>query len=62
MRLLKVLVALILLAVIALAAYAYFGDMEPSRTETREPIAVGAGDAAPAQTTGDDSPDSGDLD
>ena len=53
MRLLKVLVALILLAVIALAGYAYFGDMEPTRTEVRQPIAVGAGSAAstPAATT-----------
>lgn len=39
MRLLKLIVALILLGVIALAGYAYFGDMEPRRTETRTPIA-----------------------
>lgn len=55
MRLLKVMVALILLAVIALAGYAYFGDMEPTRTEVRQPIAVGAGSgtSTPAAVTTD---------
>ena len=38
MRLLKVLVALILLGIIALAGYAYFGDMEPAQTEIRVPL------------------------
>ncbi|MBC9245581.1 hypothetical protein H4P12_02370 [Paracoccus sp. 11-3] len=50
--------ALILLAVIALAGYAYFGDMEPTRTEVRQPIAVGAGSAAtsPAVATEAEAP------
>ena len=38
MRLLKVLVVLILAAVIGLAGYAYFGDMQPVRSEVRSPI------------------------
>jgi len=46
MRLLKVLVVLILAAVIGLAGYAYFGDMEPVRSEVRSPI--GGAPAAPA--------------
>lgn len=46
MRLLKLLVVLILAAVIGLVGYAYLGDMEPSRTETRQPIPMATG--APA--------------
>lgn len=49
MRLLKVLVVLILAAVIGLAGYAYFGDMQPVRSEVRSPI--GAAPAAPAPGT-----------
>lgn len=40
MRLLKVLVVLILAAVIGLAGYAYFGDMQPVRTEVRSPLGL----------------------
>ena len=47
MRLLKVLVVLILAAVIGLAGYAYFGDMQPVRSEVRTPL-VGAPTPAPA--------------
>lgn len=49
MRLLKVLVVLILAAVIGLAGYAYFGDMQPVRSEVRTPVA-GAPVPAPAAT------------
>lgn len=38
MRLIKVLVVLILAAVIGLVSYAYFGDMQPVRSEVRLPI------------------------
>lgn len=49
MRLLKLLVVLILAAVIALAAYAYFGDMAPRQNEVRNPIAISVGSGtAPA--------------
>lgn len=47
MRLLKVLVVLILAAVIGLAGYAYFGDMQPVRSEVRSPVS-GAPAPAPA--------------
>ncbi|MBK4215643.1 hypothetical protein JJJ17_06875 [Paracoccus caeni] len=51
MRLLKVLAVLILVGVIALAGYAYFGDMEPTRTEVRHPVVVNPVTAtAPAPT------------
>ncbi|MFC3167896.1 MULTISPECIES: hypothetical protein [Paracoccus] len=49
MRLLKVLVVLILAAVIGLVGYAYFGDMQPVRSEVRSPIA--GAPAAPAAGT-----------
>ena len=49
MRLLKVLVVLIMAAVIGLAGYAYFGDMQPVRSEVRSPI--GGAPAAPASGT-----------
>ena len=45
MRLLKVLAVLILAGVIALAGYAYFGDMDPAQTEVRHPV---VGNPAPA--------------
>ena len=48
MRLLKLIVALILLGVAGLAGYAYFGDMEPRRAETRTPIAGPSATPAPA--------------
>jgi hypothetical protein len=38
MRLIKVLVVLVLAGFAGLAAYAYFGDMDPVRTEVRTPI------------------------
>lgn len=46
MRLLKVLVVLILAAVIGLVGYAYFGDMQPVRSEVRSPVS-----GAPAPVT-----------
>lgn len=60
MRLLKVLGILILAVVLGLAGYAYFGDMDPVRTEVRNPVqgtpaapapapAPAADDAAPAE-------------
>lgn len=57
MRLLKLVVVLILAALIGLAGYAYFGDMEPARKETRQPISTGsAPSTAPAATTATDAP------
>lgn len=64
MRLLKLIVALVILAAAGLAGYAYFGDMEPERREVRVPVTLpGAGDrppptdaateAAPADTAAD---------
>ncbi len=51
MRLLKVLAVLILAAVIGLAGYAYFGDMEPVRSEVRSPVAgAPVAPSAPAST------------
>ncbi|MGP9805168.1 hypothetical protein [Paracoccus sp. NSM] len=41
MRLIKVLAVVILAAVAGLAGYAYFGDMEPMRHETRLPLQLG---------------------
>lgn len=38
MRLVKLLVVVILAALIGLAGYAYFGDMEPQRREVRSPL------------------------
>lgn len=38
MRMMKLLVILILAGLIGLAAYAYFGDMTPARTEIRSPL------------------------
>lgn len=52
MRLLKVLMVLILAAVIGLVGYAYFGDMQPVRTEVRSPVA-----GVPAATAPDAAPD-----
>ena len=44
MRLLKVLAVLIIAAAVGLVGYAYLGDMEPQRSETRVPVVVdGAG-------------------
>ncbi|MFD1796166.1 hypothetical protein ACFSC1_09265 [Paracoccus aurantiacus] len=52
MRLLKILVVLLVLGFLALAGYAYLGDMAPRQTEMRQPVALdtgadGAGAAAP---------------
>jgi hypothetical protein len=41
MRLIKLLVVVILAAMIGLAGYAYFGDMEPLRREVRLPLQLG---------------------
>lgn len=37
-RLLKLLLALAVIGAAALAGYAYLGDMQPERTETRIPV------------------------
>ena len=47
MRLLKILVALVILAFVALAGYAYLGDMGPRQQEMRQPVSLDTG--APAQ-------------
>lgn len=47
MRMIKLLVALILTALIGIVAYAYLGDMEPVRNEVRSPVA-GSGAAGGA--------------
>lgn len=69
MRLLKLLGVLILAAVAGLIGYAYFGDMNPTRNEVRQPIEIPA-DAAPATDapaadigtdTGSDDTDSEDM-
>ena len=57
MRKLKLLVVLILAGVIGLAAYAYFGDMAPTRQEVRSPLALDqapAADAPAADAPADD--------
>ncbi|MFN4101311.1 MAG: hypothetical protein ACK4GT_16195 [Pararhodobacter sp.] len=41
MRLIKLLAVVILAALIGLAGYAYFGDMEPQRREVRSPLQLG---------------------
>ena len=40
MRLLKILVALVILAFVALAGYAYLGDMGPRQQEMRKPVSL----------------------
>ena len=49
MRLLKLIAFLVVAALIALVGYAYFGDMQPVRSEVRSPIA--GAPAAPAAGT-----------
>ncbi len=48
MRLLKILVALVILAFVALAGYAYLGDMGPRQQEMRKPVSLDTGAPAPA--------------
>lgn len=48
MRLLKILVVLIVLAFVALAGYAYLGDMGPRQQEMRKPVSLDTGAPAPA--------------
>ncbi|MDO5657073.1 MAG: hypothetical protein Q4G36_01950 [Paracoccus sp. (in: a-proteobacteria)] len=53
MRLLKILIFLLVLGFVGLAGYAYFGDMDPPRHETRTPVRLDMDgavtmDAAPA--------------
>ncbi len=42
MRLIKLLAVVILAVLIGLVGYAYFGDMEPVRSEIRSPLQLGA--------------------
>jgi len=42
MRMIKVVVVLVLAGLIGLVGYAYFGDMDPNRTEIRSPLQLGA--------------------
>lgn len=59
MRLWKILAVLIVLAVAALAGYAYLGDMEPQQSEIRLPVELdlnsgqSAGTSAEAAASGD---------
>ncbi|MBA4489721.1 hypothetical protein [Paracoccus sp. S1E-3] len=48
MRLLKILVVVVILAFVALAGYAYLGDMGPRQQEMRKPVRLETGTAAPA--------------
>ena len=52
MRLLKILVALVILAFVALAGYAYLGDMGPRQQEMRKPVSLDTGAPAPANPLG----------
>lgn len=44
LRLLKVLLVLVVLAGIAVVGYAYFGDLDPDRTEVRQPVTLDGDD------------------
>lgn len=46
MRMLKLLVVVILVMMAGLMGYAYFGDMEPMRVETRQGISTGEAPAS----------------
>ena len=59
MRLIKVLAVLILAALIGLAGYAYFGDMEPVRREVRSPLSTGTGTGAAATVPADEAAGAG---
>ncbi|WP_294931453.1 hypothetical protein [uncultured Paracoccus sp.] len=48
MRLLRVIVILLILAVGALAVYAYLGDMDPAPSEMRIPVELDLGAEIPA--------------
>ncbi|WP_299358425.1 hypothetical protein [uncultured Paracoccus sp.] len=48
MRLLRVLVILLGLALLGLAGYAYFGDMDADPVEIRVPVELDLADPAPA--------------
>lgn len=48
MRLLKILVVLVALAFVALAGYAYLGDMDPRQQEMRKPVSLDTGAPATA--------------
>ena len=51
MRLLKVLLALAILAIAGLSGFAYLGDMTPERREMRVPITLEAGGAVAGRAT-----------
>ena len=59
MRLLKVLGVLILAALAGLAGFAYFGDMDPTRQEVREPIEIPADTAPDTDAPAADGTDAG---
>jgi len=39
-RILKVLLFLVIVGFVALAGYAYFGDLSPNQSEQREPVTL----------------------
>ncbi len=62
MRLWKILLVLIVLAVAALAGYAYFGDMQPEQSEIRLPVELDLNSGQPAQAPVAAAPDTGAAD
>ncbi|MFV0294200.1 MAG: hypothetical protein ACK5II_13725 [Paracoccus sp. (in: a-proteobacteria)] len=55
MRLLKILVVLLVIGLIALAGYAYLGDMAPRQQEVRQPINLELTDRLPSAPSQSDS-------
>lgn len=68
MRLLKVILVLMVLLFAGIAGYAYLGDMEPQRSETRVPVELDLGGtttvppAADAVDAADQTPPDGPAD
>ena len=57
MRLLKILIFLFVLGFAGLAGYAYFGDMDPERTEARIPVRLDMDGAVAMEAPGEDAQD-----